>query len=340
MPRLFPVLYLLCGLAAAALGCTSEKPNDARTPSSSTSASPQALIMNGGPHGGTFNAFADKMAEMITRDAPSLHVQVRRSNGSKDNLLALCSNRADMAIVNASDTFLGRTGALLCTNKKYADARSMAFLYRAPAQLMVRSDSGFHTVLDLRGKTIAVGNSGSGAALAAERFFRHLKLRGKLTVLHKGYDESFADLASGAVDGVWTLTSAPNTTIMKVARNQPVHLMNLHEAAVVSGFYQLYPFYSRATIPAGTYVGQDDPVQTFQDAALWCARAGLDAQAVYDSLEAVFTQPRLDELRALHGAAQDMGPQTAVNNLPIPLHPGAVRFWAERGVPIPSILMP
>ncbi|XXJ21363.1 TAXI family TRAP transporter solute-binding subunit [Desulfovibrio caledoniensis] len=339
MPRLSAILFTLCCLVLAAVsGCSSDTPDKARK--ETAPAKPMTLTFNGGPRGGTFNHFANKMAAIISEDVPYLDVLTKQSDGSLTNLLALCAGKADMAIVNAGDAFLGRTGKLHCSDKKYAKARALAFLYGAPAQLVVRADSDIRTVLDLRDKTIAVGNPGSGAALSAERFFRHLKLWTRFRHLPVGYSEAAAEFANGGVDGFWTLAGYPTAAVIEAAASVPVRILDLQEAATVSGFYRLYPFYSYASIPAGTYPGQTEPVETFQDAALWCVRPGLDKRTVYDSLRAVFSPQRLEEMRRIHSAARNMGPETGIDNLSIPLHPGAVRFWSEHQLEIPPILMP
>ena len=339
MPRLCSILLALSCLAVlAAVGCSSDAPDETRKDEPPAKA--RTLVFFGGPRGGTFNHFANKMAAVISEDVPYLDVLAKQSGGSVSNLLALCSGKADMAIVNAGDAFLGRTGKLHCSGKRYAKARALAFLYGAPAQLVVRADSSIHTVLDLRGKTIAVGNPGSGAALSAKRFFRHLKLWKQFKHRPEGYGQAAEDFAAGQVDGFWTLAGYPTAAVIEAAAAVPVRILDLHEAAMMTGFYRLYPFYSRATIPAGTYPGQTEPVNTFQDAALWCARPGLGNRTVYDSLHAVFSPGRLVELRRIHSAAQSMGPETGIDNLSIALHPGAVRFWSEHLIEIPPILMP
>lgn len=339
MRRLGLLLLVLIGLGLAA--CSSDQGEAVRPAEGrAVAVKPQTLTFNGGPQGGTFNYFANKMAAIISQDVPGLDVLARESDGSVENLRALCADEADMAIADAGDAFMGRIGKLHCGGKKYADVRALAFLYDAPAQLVVRADSGIRTVLDLRDKTIAVGNPGSGAALSAERFFRHLKLWGSIHHRAEGYAEAAADFAAGAVDGFWILAGAPNVSVMEAASAVPVRILDLHAAATASGFYQLYPFYSPAVIPAGTYEDQTEPVATFQDSALWCARSGLDADTVYAALKAVFSEARLQELRRTHRAARKMGVDTGIRNLSIPLHPGAVRFWSEQRLNIPPILMP
>jgi len=339
MPRLFSILLALSCLAlVATMGCSSDAPDKPREASPPTGS--RTLIFNGGPRGGTFNHFANKMAAVISEDVPSLDVRAKQSGGSLSNLLALCSGKADMAIVNAGDAFLGRTGKLHCSDKRYVQLRALAFLYGDPAQLVVRADSNIHTVLDLPGRTIAVGNPGSGAALSAERFFRHLKLWTKFKHQPVSYSQAAADFTEGKVDGLWTLAGYPTTSIIEAAASVPIRILNLHNAAAASGFYRLYPFYSQSTIPAGTYPGQTRPVDTFQDAALWCVRLTLDDRTVYDSLQAVFSAKRLAEMRRIHSAARHMGLKTGIDNLSVPMHPGAVRFWSEHGLNIPPILMP
>jgi hypothetical protein len=259
------LLALSCLILAAVMGCSSETPVEARK--EAAPAKPRTLIFNGGPRGGTFNHFANKMAAIISEDVPNLDVLAQQSGGSVVNLLALCSGKADMAIVNAGDAFLGRTGKLQCPGKKYVKSRALAFLYGAPAQLVVRADSSINTVMDLRGKTIAVGSPGSGAALSAERFFRHLELWNEFDHRSMGLTEAAEAFLSGDVDGFWIQAGYPTAAVIETAASVRVHILGLHDPATASGFYRLYPFYSRATIPAGTYPGQTEAVNTFQDAA-------------------------------------------------------------------------
>ena len=338
MPRLYSILLPLCCLAlVVAMGCSSEAPKKAHQ---EKPAKPLTLTFNGGPRGGTFNHFANKMAAVISEDVPNLDVLAKQSDGSVANLLALCAGKADMAIVNAGDAFLGRAGKLHCRDKRYAKVRALAFLYGAPAQLVVRADLDIYTPQDLRGKTLAVGNPGSGAALSAERFFRHLKLWTKIKHRPVGYAEAAVDFANRQVDGFWILAGYPTTAVIAAAASVPVRILDLHKVAAASGFYRLYPFYSHATIPAGTYPGQTAPVGTFQDAALWCARPGLNNRTIYDSLQAVFSAKRLADMRHIHSAARHMGLKTGIDDLSVPMHPGAVKFWSEHGLNIPPILVP
>ncbi|MBG0790729.1 MAG: TAXI family TRAP transporter solute-binding subunit [Desulfovibrionaceae bacterium] len=299
-----------------------------------------SLVFNGGPSGGTFNYFANKMSFLITNGVKWLDVMARGSQGSPDNICALNLDQADMAILYAGDAFLGLNGRLECQAGRLDRVRSLAFLYGAPAQLVVRADSDIHSVFDLKGKIVAVGNAGSGAALAAERLFRHLGLWDQVDHRNLGYSRAAADFGAGRVDAFWVLVGYPNTSVIEASTLAPIRLIDLHGACVDFGFYDLYPFYGCTVIPAGTYDGQAEPVATFQDAAIWCASRELDEEAVYRSLQAIYSPEGLESMRAAHKAAWSMSLESGILNLSVPMHPGAVRFWSEAGREIPTILLP
>lgn len=300
----------------------------------------QSLNFNGGPTGGTFNYFANKMSSLISERVPWLEITPRGSGGSNANVCALARGTTDMAILYAGDTFLNRSGELQCKGGKDDRLRSLAYLYGAPAQLVVRADSDIHTAHDLKGRTVAIGNPGSGAALSAERFFTHLGIWDAMDQKHLGYSEATAEFHKGTIDAFWVLVGYPNASIIEAATHDDIRLLDLHGDAVSSGFYDHYPFYTRVEIPAETYDGQTSQVSTFQDSALWCASADLSDETVYQSLATIFSESGLKGMQKAHKAARSMSRENALMNLPIPLHPGAVRYWKEQRLDIPSSLLP
>lgn len=339
MPRVFPVVPTLILLLWTVLsaGCTAEDRDDAKRPSVQSAAT---LTFNGGPRGGTFNSFARMMSALITGKEPGMTVLPRRSEGSLANICELNLDEADMAILYAGDAFLGRHGSLDCEEARQDRVRALAFLYGAPAQLVVRRDVPVRTVYDLRSMTVAVGHERSGAALSAERFFRHLGLWDALDRVNIGYSRAAAEFAAGRVDALWVLAGHPNPAVVEALTSVPARLLDLHGISVATGFYDLYPFYSSTTIPPRTYEGQEEAVATFQDSALWCAREGLGEEHAYRALKAVFSPKGLESMHKGLDAARSMAGENALDNLPVPLHPGAVRFWTEQGAAIPAILLP
>lgn len=300
----------------------------------------QHLAFNGGPTGGTFNFFANKISSIVSARYDWLSLTAKGSGGSAENLRALNDGNADVGIVYAGDAFLGRNCKLPGDTKRYDKVRALAFLYGAPAQLVVRKNSGITSVGDLVGKRVGVGNPGSGAALSAERFFKHLGVWGKMEVHHLGYSQAAREFIDKRIDAFWVLVGYPNSSIIEAASHQAIVLVDLHKDALVSGFYDVYPFYSMIEIPAGTYAGQEAPVSTFQDAALWCASDVMPTDTIFAMLSAVYSPEGLKDMKAAHKAAGDMSVDTGLKGVSIPLHPGAVRFWTDQKVQIPPRLLP
>lgn len=337
------VLALALGLIALA-GCSGgEKKAETKADQpAAEQAAPakekQFLAFGGGPTGGTFNFFANKMSSIITHAYDHLDVSPKGSGGSAENLRTLDKASVDFGIVYSGDAYLGRLGKLVNDENKYENVQAVSFLYGAPAQLVVRKDSGITSAYDLEGKIVAIGNPGSGAALSAERFFKHLGLWDKMEPRNLGYSQAAADFSDNKIDAFWVLVGYPNSSIIEAATRTPVTLLNVHLDAEKSGFYDAFPFYTPTEIPAGTYEGQDEAVKTFQDSALWCTNSKVSDEVVYEALAAVFSDQGLKDMVTAHKAAKSMSVENGIAGVSVPLHPGALKFWTEKGLTIPDKL--
>jgi uncharacterized protein len=299
-------------------------------------AAKKRLAFGGGPTGGTFQYFANGIAIMLSKNIPDLEVSSEGTGGSAENLKRLNSGDIDFGIVYSVDMWLGEKGELPQDPKVYNKIRPMAYLYGAPAQLVVLQDSGITDVRQLEGKKVAVGNAGSGAALSAQRLFESLGMWDKIQPQFLGYSAAASALGDKKIDGFWVLVGYPNASIIEAGTTNDIRLIDLDSAAKESGFYEKFPAYSSATIPAGTYKDQDQDVQTFQDSTLWCTRDGIDDEMVYQALKVVYSPEGLEQMVKAHKAAEEMSVETGVMGVPLPLAKGADRFWTEQGVEIPQ----
>ncbi len=341
-PSLRIILTVTLGLSLIlAFGCSTDpEKGEEGTTSGQVGKKKHFLAFGGGPTGGTFNFFANKMASIISVNYEWFDVSPKGSGGSAENLRTLNKNGIDIGIVYSGDAFLGRNGKLQCDTTRYDKVRALSFLYGAPAQLVVRKDSGIASARDLEGKVVAIGNPGSGAALSAERFFKHLGMWGEMEHRNLGYSQAAADFTNMKIDAFWVLVGYPNSSIIEAASHTPITILNVHEDAVQSGFYDLYPFYSKVIIPKDTYEGQSTDIITFQDAALWCASDIVNDEIIYDCLRAVYSRQGLTGMVTAHKAARNMSVKNGIKSVSIPLHPGAIRFWKEQGGDILENLLP
>ncbi len=290
------------------------------------------LAFYGGPQGGTFQYFSNGMSIRLSAALPEVQISNTASAGSLENLRRIDSGEADFAIVYSGDAYLGRQGKLTRDPRQYRKVHALAFLYGAPAHLVVRADSGIAKVEDLLGKRVAVGGAGSGAASAAQRYFTALGLWDGIEVEFLGYSKAASAMGDRLVDAFWVLAGFPNASVIQAAASNPVRLLDLAGAAERSGFLASYPFYQPVEIPAGTYRGVEGEVFSFQDAALWVARQDLPPRQVAAALAEIFSKPGLAYMVKVKSTARSMSVASGLHGIVTPLHVGAESFWRAQGL--------
>lgn len=294
------------------------------------------LSFGGGPVGGTFIFYATAMSTYVTGQHDDIEIFAEGSGGSTENLRRLNSGEVDFGIVYGVDAALGRRGSLPHDTHQYRNVRVMSYLYGAPAQLVAPASSEITSPDQLAGMRVAVGNAGSGAAAAAERFFRHIGLWEQLDKQNMGYSRAAQSLNDGRLDAFWILAGYPTAAVIEAASRQDLVLLNVGDTAVSSGFYQEYA-YTATNIPADTYPKQPDPVRSFQDNAMWMANVDVPDDVVYRALEAIYSPEGLAHMIRARSSARSMTIPDGLKGASVPVHPGAIKFWSDKGIEIPSI---
>jgi len=165
--------------------------------------------------------------------------------------------------------------------------------------------------------------------LAAHRFFVHIGLWDQIVPVYISPTSALSELGHGRIDAVWALAGYPDAAIQQFSRDTPIRLLELYDRALVSGFFQDFPFYDVSRLAAGSYKGQTSDVLTFQDGVLWLARADVDADYVYRALLLLFSRIGRQQMARFSPVAQELDPGKGRMGIRLPLHPGAKRFWEE-----------
>lgn len=296
----------------------------------------ERLAFSGGPEGGTFQYFSNGISTRLSKTLPEIEVSNTASAGSLENLRRVNSGEADFGIVYSGDVYLASVGKLTQDDRKYVDVMAMGYLYGAPAHMVVRQDSGIETVADLAGKRVAVGGAGSGAATAAQRYFTSLGLWDKMQVEYLGYSEAASAMGDKLIDGFWVFAGFPMSAVIQAAASNPVRLLDLAAAGEKAGFFEEYPFYTRLTIPKGTYSGVDVDVLSFQDSALWVAGRHVAESVAYAAVADVYSAEGLAYLVKVKSTAKAMSVAGGLNGIVSAVHPGAAKFWVENGLTLSS----
>lgn len=290
------------------------------------------LAFSGGPEGGTFQYFSNGISSRLSRVLSDVDVSNMASAGSLENLRRVNSGEADFGIVYSGDTYLGRNGRLTKDTNEYTKVQALAYLYGAPAHLVVLKKSGIATVSDLVGKRVAVGGAGSGAAGAAQRYFTSLGLWDEMKVEFLGYSKAAEAMGDGLIDAFWVFAGFPNASVIQAAASNEIVMLDVVGAAEGTDFFADYPFYTPVTIPAGTYRGVDQEIRSFQDSALWVAGAHVDPEVVKAALGEIFSKEGLAFMVKVKSTARAMSVEGALDGIVTPLHPGAEAFWSEHGL--------
>ena len=320
------LMIVLLALAVVALGI------------SPAVAANYSIKIGGGPTGGTFNQFTNAMAVYVPKVNSNIQASSVGSGGSVENLKRVHNGESDFGLSYAVDSDLGFQGKLPQDPVKYNKIRAMGYLYGAPAQLVVRVDSGFKKASDLKGKRVALGNAGSGAAASAERFFRHIGMWDNFKPTFMGYSAAASAFQDGKIDSFWVLVGYPNRSIIEAAVQVKIALIDVGIEAEETGFYKAYA-YSPAVIPAGTY-GKDMPAtKSFQDSCILTTNIDQPEELVYAIMKTLWSEAGMQAMVTAKKTFKEMNMENAFSGASVPLHPGAVKFWKEQNKQIPANLM-
>jgi len=217
------------------------------------------------------------------------------------------------------------------TPKKYEDVLAVSWLYGAPGQLIVRADSGIKSVKDLVGKKVGVGNAGSGAFANCELFFGHMGVWDKIERNAMGYNDAAQAFGNNQLDAFWLFTAFPSGAVIMAAQTNDIALVDLDADATASGFYAKYPYFAKLSVPANTYKGVDYESPSFQDSALWVANSKVSADVIYKMLSLIYSDEGLAHMKQQKKTFKYMAVATGADGVVTPFHPGAEKFWKEKG---------
>ncbi|MFU8770132.1 MAG: TAXI family TRAP transporter solute-binding subunit [Desulfotignum sp.] len=293
----------------------------------------ERIVFGGGPAGGTFQVVANAIQVYDPiKELPDVRVQAQSSAGSVENLRRTDAGRTQMSVVYSGHVYQGREGQLANDPAKYENVLAVSFLYGAPAQLVVKANSGIKSVKDLEGKKVGVGNAGSGAFATCELFFTHMGIWDKIERNAMGYNDAAQAFGNNQLDAFWLFVGYPTGAVIMAAQTNDIAMVDLNKDAEESGFYTAHPYFAKVTIPANTYKGVDYDVDSFQDSTLWVAHKDVSADTVYQMLSLIYTDEGLAHMVAQNKNLGSMSIQSGIYGIVTPLHPGAEKFWKEKGL--------
>jgi TRAP transporter TAXI family solute receptor len=287
------------------------------------------LILATGGTAGTYYPFGGAMAKIWNSKIPGMNVTAQATGASAENVRLVNKKEAELALVQ-SDTIDFAYNAKEAFKEPLKKMSAISILYPEIIQIVVRGDSKIKDFTDLKGVKIGVGAPGSGT----EANFRQLCdvygiKKEEVKAQFLSFSESAEQFKDKHIDAFIVTAGIPNAAIMDVAVMQSIRILSLpdNKAAQLT---KKYPFLSSTVIPANTYKNQSADVKTVAVSAVLIASSELPEDVVYKLTKALFENQ--GELAAGHAKGKELNLKTAAKGVSIPFHPGAVKYYKEKGI--------
>jgi hypothetical protein len=292
----------------------------------------QRLSVATGGTGGVYYPLGGALANVLTKAIPGVDATAEVTSASVDNVKLVTAGQADVAFTLADTAADGFNGAGKFKEKQ--PIRAIAVLYANKSQWVTIEGTGIQKMQDLKGKRIGTGAPGSGTEIIALRILEAYGMdpekdvrREKLSVA-----ESVNALRDRKIDAFFWSGGVPTAAVTDLAATPGVKIKLLDHADAIPAMAKKYgPLYVKGPIPANSYSGQTKEVQVADVWNLLIVNEKMDEKLVYDLVKALFE--RKADLVAVHAEAKnvDLKNQYAVGS-PVPFHPGAERYFAEKGL--------
>jgi hypothetical protein len=287
------------------------------------------LVLATGGTAGTYYPFGGAMAKIWNSKIKDMNVTAQTSGASGENVRLINKKEVELALVQ-SDTLDFAFNAKEAFKEPLKGMSAIAVLYPEVVHVVVAAGSPIKSFADLKGKKIGVGAPGSGT----EANFRQLldaygMKKEDVNGQYLSFSESAEAFKDKHIDAFIVTGGVPTSAIMDVATQNAIRILPV-SADILGKLTQKYPFLAGVKIPANSYKGQTEEVPTVAVNAVLIAGSQLKDDMVYNLTKALFENQA--GLAAAHAKGKELNIQFAVKGVSIAFHPGAVKYYKEKGL--------
>jgi TRAP transporter TAXI family solute receptor len=291
---------------------------------------PQFINILTGGQSGVYYPMGVALSQIYAKHIPNVRATAQVTKASAENLNLLQAGRGELAMAlgdAVSDAWKGDEEAGFKT--KLDKLRGLSGTYNNYIQIVASADSGIKTLADLKGKRISVGAAKSGTELNARAIFKAagLTYADMAKVEYLAFGESVELIKNRQLDATLQSAGLGVASIRDLATSVKIVVVPV-PADIVSKVGDAA--YQTAIIPANTYTGQTTDVPTAAIPNFLVTHSGVSDELAYQMAKTMYEN--LDTLYAAHNAAKTIKRENAIKGMPIPLHPGAARYYKEIGL--------
>ena len=291
----------------------------------------QRMMMGTGGTAGTYYAFGGVLAQYM-KNYTDYSVTAVSTAASKANIQSIGDGDYQIGFTQSDVMSYAWEGSRSFeTDGPCRDFRVLGALYAETVQLITMKED-IKSVADLRGRSVSIGAPGSGVYFNAVDVLEGAGLSlDDIKVQYQSFDDSKEALKDGQIDAAFLVAGAPTSAITELATTNGVFLVPIN-GELRDNIMSANPFYAPMQIPADTYPGQSEAIDTITVKATMIVDANLDEEAVYRLTAAIFDHAA--EIAAENAKGNELSIENATTGLTVPFHPGAARYFAEHGVTV------
>jgi len=299
------------------------------------------LLITTATTGGTYYPVGVGLSTLWTEKLKDkgIRVSAQSSAGSGENINMLQNKEADLAVLQGLFGSMAWQG-IGAYDKPIRTLRSITMLWPNVVHWVLVDDKiETGNVLDVKGKRVSIGRAGSGTERENIVILEGLGLSLEdVSPEYIGMMESSSAIKDGKIDGMLCSPGYPAAAYSDLA-SSPTKFgyLEITEEQITS-VNKLYPIFFRKLIPANTYFNQEKPVNSMAQPNWLGINMDVDEEIVYYLTKTIFEN--LDYLVGVHNACKNIQLDSALSGLPVPLHPGALKYYREQGLKIPDSLIP
>lgn len=344
MKKAFSLLMVLILSFSLLAGCAKDPEPVVETPAPPTTEAPVAvdpapvdepvvfdnIFVNIGTGGtaGTYFPLGGAFAEIWNTNIKGINATAQSTGASVANINLLMDKKVEVVIVQNDTALYAHVGEKMFEGQTFEGIRGLATLYSEPLQI-VTTDPNIKSVADLKGKRLAVGAIGSGVEANARQIIAAAGMDFEKDIDAKflSFSEASAGLKDKQVDAAFLTAGIPTAAIQDLSAQNDVYIVAI-EGDIANTLKTDYKFFTDYVIPANTYKGQTEDVNTLTVKSMLCVSTEMSDELAYELTKQLYTN--LDRVVLAHNVGKFITLDTALEAMPVPVHPGAQKFFDEQ----------
>ena len=288
------------------------------------------LTMGTGGESGTYYAFGGVLANYIGQNT-KIAINVVSTGGTKANIVGIDDMLYELATVQSDVATYAYNGTNGFEDGAYTSFRVLGALYAETVQI-VTCDPDIKSVADLKGKSVCVGDVGSGTYFnTVDVLAAYDMTLDDITAVYQSFGDSTESIKDGKIDAAFICAGAPTTAVSDLATAKSVYLVSIDDEHMQK-LLDACPWYASLTIPAGTYDGFDEDATTITVKATLVCSADLDDDVAYAITATIFDNA--DAITELHSKGAELDLTFATEGIAVPFSAGAAKYYAEHGIEV------